>query len=131
MRKKERFLDDSLINLTPLIDVIFVVLIAFIIIAPLLESENIDLAQSGKKTIKKMSQSHIKIYVKKDNSIWIDNKRVNVKTLKRILSEKKRIFPKDKIQLYHDKKAFFGTYYDVKNIAEKSGFERLDVILKR
>lgn len=53
MRRKFRSLpdDDSveepLINLTPLIDVVFVVLITFMLIAPVLDIDSVDLATSG------------------------------------------------------------------------------------
>ena len=43
------------INLTPLIDVVFVLLIMFIVIAPLLELDRIQLASSAGKAIKEAS----------------------------------------------------------------------------
>jgi biopolymer transport protein ExbD len=39
--------DEPLINLTPLIDVVFVVLIIFILIAPMLEIDRVKLATSS------------------------------------------------------------------------------------
>ena len=45
--------EEPLINLTPLIDVVFVVLIAFMLIAPVLEIDKVDLAVSGTEKKKK------------------------------------------------------------------------------
>ena len=72
--KRKKTLDESLINLTPLIDVVFVVLIAFIIIAPLLEIDRVELVKVKKKSSFLSSEKDkISIYVRKDNSIWINN----------------------------------------------------------
>ena len=43
--------EEPLINLTPLIDVVFVVLIMFIVIAPMLEVERVELASAGESAL--------------------------------------------------------------------------------
>lgn len=121
--------DENLINLTPLIDVVFVVLISFIIIAPLLETDHIDLASSNHKSDKNVSKTHLILKVKEDNSILLNNRLVSALELSALLKEQKRIYPRDIPQLYHDKKAFFGTYQTIKNLAEDAGFEQMDVVL--
>ena len=39
-------------------------------------------------------------------------------------------FPEARPQVFHDKKAEFGTYQAVKNAAEEAGFSHIDIILK-
>ena len=46
-RKPVPDIEEPQINLTPLIDVVFVILIMFILIAPILELDRIDLADAG------------------------------------------------------------------------------------
>src|SRR3990167_5275947 len=122
--------DENLINLTPLIDVVFVVLISFIIIAPLLETDHIDLAASNVKSDINISKTHVLLKVNEDNSILINNRPVTALELGKLLKEQKQIHPQDIPQLFHDKKAFFGTYQTVKNLVEAAGFEQIDVILQ-
>jgi biopolymer transport protein ExbD len=126
--------EDTHINLTPLIDVVFVVLIMFIIIAPMLELDRVQLASAAQRDTKEMAvvqeNSPVAIHVHEDNSIWIDNRRVSEKELIQILKQAKRIYPQKIPQLFHDKKAQFGTYQTVKNAVEIAGFEQLDVILQ-
>jgi len=130
-RRHEQGLDETLINLTPLIDVVFVVLIAFILIAPLLDVDHVDLAGATESTEKDLSQKGaIKIYVREDDSIWINNRLVTDTELISVLKEAKEKFGREPPQVYHDKKACFGTYQKVKGAAEKAGFETIDIILK-
>jgi biopolymer transport protein ExbD len=137
MRKKNSYgtseWEEAPINLTPLIDVVFVVLIMFIIIAPMLEIDKVQLATGPYKDEKKahsvQESSQINIHVKSDNSVWYNSKKVSFEELKMLLSQAKRSHPQKTPQLFHDKKAEFGTYQNVKNIVEGAGFEQMDVIL--
>lgn len=119
--------EEIFINLTPLIDVIFVILISFILIAPFLSADKVNLSSfySNESFV-----SGIKVYVRKNNSIWIDKKEIDKKKFLEKLIYLKKKFPKKNIELYHDKEAFFGTYQFVKNCAKQAGFEQIDVLLK-
>ncbi|MES2198927.1 MAG: biopolymer transporter ExbD [Chlamydiota bacterium] len=123
--------DESLLNLTPLIDVVFVVLIIFILIAPMLEVDKIKLSSSSQesKHSAASASSPVAIHVHEDNSIWINQKKVSLEELPSLLKREKQKHLNQTPQLFHDKKAHFGTYQMIKNAAEGAGYEELDVIL--
>lgn len=126
--------DEGLINLTPLIDVVFVVLIMFIIVAPMLEIDRIELAKSVEKNTKEMAviqeSSPITLRVRADNTLWLNSKQITEEELLTLLKMARQQNPNRIPQLFHDKKAFFGTYQTVKNCLESAGFEQLDIILE-
>ncbi len=137
MRKRSRSLpesdslDEPLINLTPLIDVVFVVLIAFMLIAPVLDIDSVDLADSGPSSKKEtLQESLISIAVHADGSIWLRGKKIALSDLEKQLKQEKARHPKAIPQLAQDSKAQFGAYQSVKNALEAAGFEQMDVILK-
>jgi biopolymer transport protein ExbD len=136
MRKRFRFpLDDDaneepVINLTPLIDVVFVVLIAFMLIAPVLDIDSVDLALSGSGEKKELEQGPLSIIVHADNSIWYQGTKVSLSQLEGHLRQAKKRHPNAVPQLIHDRQAQFGTYQSVKNTLEAIGFAQMDVILK-
>ncbi len=121
------------INLTPLIDVVFVVLIAFMILAPLLDIDQVELAQAPDASKKKESlqeASTLAIAVRRDNTIWVDKRQIALSDLDAwLLAEKKR-HPGQIPKLFQDKRAEFGTYQAVKNRIEACGFEELDIVLQ-
>ena len=130
--KQEAF-EEPAINLTPLIDVVFVILIMFIVIAPLLELDRIDLAGASAKSedvISVSDSSEISIYVRKDNSIWLGEENLHVEQLLFRLQQAKLEHPDVRPQLFHDKSAYFGTYQAVKNAVQMAGYKELDVVLK-
>lgn len=126
--------EDGNINLTPLIDVVFVVLIMFILVAPLVEIDKIILASAGSEKKADMTSFHengeIKIHVYKDNTVWLNGVPVELSELTRELTQLFHVNPTVSPQIFHDREAYFGTYQSVKNSAEAAGFQSLDVILK-
>ncbi len=131
-RLEKRKFEEPIVNLTPLIDVVFVILIGFIIIAPLLELDRIELAEAPKTSghTGAVAESPIAVHVRGDNSIWYKNVRMTRGSLENQLKSDKIKHPKATPQLFHDKKGYFGTYQEVKNALEGAGFEQVDVILK-
>lgn len=135
MRRRNAFLDvpeEPTINLTPLIDVVFVVLIAFILIAPLLEVDRVELAPSSARESpigKGPEPSRIVVHVKEADAIFFNHRAVTLEQLVALLQEEAKRTPLSTPQLFVDKRSHFGTYQAVKNGIECAGFHTLDLIL--
>jgi len=121
--------DEPIINLTPLIDVVFVVLITFMLIAPVLDTDSVNLAQGGGAEKNEVKPSPISISVRADNSIWYQGKNRTLPELTALLKQEIKQKPHATPQLIHDKQAQFGVYQSLKNTLESIGFEQMDVIL--
>ncbi len=134
MRRKRRALsnEEPIVNLTPLIDVVFVILFTFIVVAPLLEVDKVELAGGGSTGKHSTPEKHspVAIHVFRDDSIAYNQQKVSLNELSKRLRVAKRQHKNVRPQLFHDKKASFGTYQSVKNAVEAAGFSELDVILK-
>lgn len=126
-------LEEPNINITPLIDVVFVVLIMFILIAPLLDKETIDLAASSGKTEKIATndiETPCKILIRKDNTLSMGNQVIDLKTLEKRIGDIKHKNPKVQLLILPDKGCSFGTFQQVKNAAERAGFDELQIVLE-
>lgn len=134
MRVRKHPLGEAEINLTPLIDVCFVVLIMFIVVAPILEMERVELAAGpplDQHTVLALSEkSPITIHVYEDDTLSFNQQRVPLKHLKEMLVYAKIKSPAARPQIFHDRNAKFGTYQSVKNAVEGAGFTEMDVVLK-
>jgi biopolymer transport protein ExbD len=133
-RRRSDSIDEPPINLTPLIDVVFVILIGFIIIAPMLDRDQVELATRPSE-LKSMSEcaavdQPIQLKVLEDDSIWLRGKKIELAQLHEALSLLKQSHPEAEPVVIHDRRATFGTYQEVKNACEKAGFKGLDIILK-
>src|SRR5690606_29332347 len=90
---EEESIEEPLINLTPLIDVVFVVLIAFVLIAPILQVDRINLATDGHLEKKQAQAGAILISVRADNTIWYEGSLVSLASLDPLLRQEKKKRP--------------------------------------
>jgi len=125
-------IEEPAINLTPLIDVVFVILIMFIVIAPLLEVDRIRLAEGNPEldthaSVQEASQVSIRVF--QDNTIRFNDQKTSLAHLPRLLKDARERQPGAKPQLFHDRRAAFGTYQTIKNAVEAAGYEELDIVL--
>lgn len=127
-------LEEPTVNLTPLIDVVFVLLIGFITIAPLLHLDKVELAPApthkGAHNIAVQEMSPIAVHVHADDSIWLHGNLVSIADLPTQLNHERSLYPQATPQLFHDKQGHFGTYQEVKNALEAAGFEKVEVVLQ-
>jgi biopolymer transport protein ExbD len=136
-RQNQNFEDDlpeePIVNLTPLIDVVFVVLISFMLIAPILDIDSIDLAPGGpssKKESPSVQNSPFSISIRADNSIWLQGRKMTLPDLEKALALHKRQWPRETPQVLPDAHSHFETYCQVKNVLEACGFEQMDIVLR-
>ena len=118
------------LNLTPLIDVVFVVLICFILIAPLLEIEQIELASgSSTRPLHSQDRSALRVHLRADNSIQINNINVEGRHVSRSLRQWCERTGNQPPQLFCDRRAHFGAYQSLKASMEECGFTGVDLIV--
>lgn len=132
IRRMEKWaIEEPSINLTPLIDVVFVILITFMIIAPLLETDTIELAEASSSHKNSSAKEHpISIHVFRNNQIRFNQELVTPEQLVPLLKQAKQQYPDAVPQVFHDQRAFFGTYQEIKNGAELAGFDQMEIVLK-
>ncbi len=122
--------DAELINLTPLIDVLFTVLVLFIVISPFLDIESVQLPPKGLEATGQRNKRKIRIFVNKNEQIKINDTSVSLKQLGVVLQELKKTFQNEIPELYQDKNSPFGTYLNIKHALEQAGFEEMDLVVQ-
>lgn len=122
--------EEPILNLMPLLDVVFVLLITLLLISPFLNVDHVELAPAGILSQSDVAKSPLTITLKANDTLLWQGNLIALGDLKRYLSEAKRTNPQWIPQLVADKNCHFGKYQEVKNLLEESGFERMDVILQ-
>lgn len=125
--------EEALINLTPLIDVVFVVLISFMLIAPILSTDSVQLTKgsSTSAATNPVSQDQkILISIRSNNEIRFKEKQVSLPELKTLLLIEKKNKSQMIPQVIPDAHSHFETYQQVKIILEECGFEQMEILLK-
>jgi biopolymer transport protein ExbD len=82
MRKRGgREAEESEINLTPMLDVVFIMLIFFIVTASFVKEAGIDVNRPDAATAEKKERGNILIAITDNGQIWIDKRQVDPRAL--------------------------------------------------
>ncbi len=119
----------STINVTPLVDVMLVLLIIFMITAPMMKSGmKVNLPQAEAKEIKKIDD--VVVSITKDKYIYVNKTNVNINLLKDTLlsifsNRKKKV-----VFLEADSSVPYGYVVYVLDVIKKAGIEKVGIVVK-
>lgn len=75
--------DDMSIDLTPMLDVVFIMLIFFIVTASFVKEVGLEIAQQEPSVNEEQTESkNIVLKVTSDNQIWLDGRRIDVRSVR-------------------------------------------------
>jgi biopolymer transport protein ExbD len=81
-RKRNRNKPESEVNLTPMLDVVFIMLIFFIVTASFVKEAGIDVNRPNAATSERKEKGNILVAISADNQIWIDRRQVDPRALR-------------------------------------------------
>ena len=126
MARKKGFVSE--INVTPFVDVMMVLLIIFMVTAPMMDSGlDVDLPQAKQVDNLPTDADHLVLTVREDGALFLDTYEVKLEELESRLS----MLVKDKgrsLFLQADKSVPYGIVVDVMGRIKAAGIERLGVI---
>ena len=125
MARKKGFVSE--INVTPFVDVMMVLLIIFMVTAPMMDSGlDVDLPQAKQVDTLPSDSEHLVLTVREDGTLFLDTYQVQLEELERlaaIVKEKDRA-----LFLQADKGVPYGIVVDVMGRIKAAGIEKLGVV---
>lgn len=116
------------INMTPLIDVMLVLLVIFIITAPLWASSiKLDLPQTGTAQTSHVARS-VTVVVDATGQTFVNDSPVTLDELRRQLIQSREGNADTEVQLRADKAVPYGRIVDVMGVAQKAGLSRIGFV---
>lgn len=120
----------SEINVTPFVDVMLVLLIIFMVTAPLLTAGiKINLPESS-SVLKNEKKDPVTVSINSKGEIFIQKKKFSRQQLIQKLSLFKKNNKNLKIYIKGDKKLNYGEVMELMNLINKSGFKKVALVTK-
>lgn len=115
------------INITPFVDVMLVLLVIFMVTTPLMQSGvAIDLPKESVGSLEIQEENIVSL--RKDGSIFFNDKRITHKDLDDKLRKIVAVSPKAQVYLRADKGLAYGSVMKAMGTIKKAGVERLGMV---
>ena len=118
----------SEINVTPMVDVMLVLLVIFILTAPLMASSiKLDLPKTDAATASE-APKFVALVIDKAGQIFLNDKTIAIDALKASLTRTAVQNPETEVQLRADESVPYGKVVEVMGAAQKAGLNRIGFV---
>ena len=113
--------EESAIDITPMLDVVFIMLIFFIVTATFVKESGIDVNRPDAATAIKQEKANILIAISAKNEIWIDHRRVDIRSVRPNIERLHAENPQGSVVIQADKESKTDTLIKVMDAARSAG----------
>ena len=115
------------INVTPLVDVVLVLLIIFMVTAPVLQS-GIEVNVPHTKTVKEITEERLVITIDRDQNVFLNSQPININQIGQRIREKVRDPEGQAVYLRADENVPFGAFATVMDAVKQSGITNVSIV---
>lgn len=109
------------IDLTPMLDVVFIMLIFFIVTASFVKEAGIDVNRPEAATAVKKERANILVAISDKGEVWINKRRVDIRAVQANIERLKAENPQGSVVIQADKKATTDTLIKVMDASRAAG----------
>ncbi len=113
--------EEGAIDLTPMLDVVFIMLIFFIVTASFIKEAGIDVNRPDAVTSQKKPKAAILIAVDPSSAVWIEGNKIDIRQLKNKITTMRADNPEGSVVIQADEEATADVIIDVMDAARAAG----------
>jgi biopolymer transport protein TolR len=117
----------SEINMVPFIDVVLVLLIIFMITAPILQS-GIEVDVPKTKTVKELTEVRMVVTIDRSQRVYLNDKAVNIHELGKQVLAQSRNLKRQAVYVRADETVPFGSWATVVDALRQAGVQNISVV---
>ena len=113
--------EEQEINVTPMLDVVFIMLIFFIVTASFVKESGLDVNKPEAQTATKKEKANILIAISPNNEIWINRRRVDPRQVRANIQRLHAENPQGSVIIQADKESNVNTLVQVMDASRDAG----------
>ena len=129
-RKNRRQQDESGLDLTPMMDIVFIMLIFFIVTTSFVKETGIEVNRPNADTAERDEKGNILVAISQNNEIWIDKRRVDLKAVRANIERLKIEYPEGSVIIQADKEARSGLLVETMDQIRLAGVQNISIAAK-
>jgi biopolymer transport protein ExbD len=117
----------QIIDITPMLDVVFIMLIFFIVTATFIKEAGIEVNRPDAATAVKQEKANILVAIGPNNDIWIDRRQVDVRSVRPNIERLHAENPQGSVVIQADKESKTDTLIQVMDAARSAGVYNVSI----
>ncbi len=126
-RRRIQEQDDTEVNLTPMLDVVFIMLIFFIVTASFVKESGIDVTRPDAATAERKERGNILVAISESGQIWIDKRHVDIRAVRANIERLAAENPQGSVVIQADTNSKNGILVQVMDAARLAGVEQVSI----
>ena len=128
MKRWQSFKEPAVgLNMTPLIDMVFILLVFFVVNTSFVKETGVEIQRPSAKSAVKQEQATILIAVNREGEIWIDKQRVDLRALRGQIERLHTESPEGSVVVLADSESETGVVMQVVDQARLAGVAKVAV----
>jgi biopolymer transport protein ExbD len=127
MPRKHAAREEPEINITPMLDIVFIMLIFFIVTTTFVRETGVTVDKPEALTAEPRPQGNVLIGVDSDNGIWMNGSEIELSDVRTLVQRARAENPEGSVILISDKGARTGTLVDVMDQVQAAGVSRMSI----
>ena len=126
-RHRRSSVEEAEVDLTPMLDVVFIMLIFFIVTASFIKESGIDINRPNAATAVKKERGNILVAITPTGQIWIDRRQVDVRSVRANIERLHAENPQGAVVIQADRDSKNGLLVAVMDAAKLAGVESISI----
>ncbi|NVK37169.1 MAG: biopolymer transporter ExbD [Gammaproteobacteria bacterium] len=129
MRKQHASLEseDSTIDMTPMLDIVFIMLIFFIVTTSFVKESGVTVSRPSAETAAEDKKGNIMVAIKPNGEIWIDKRAVDVRSVRANVEKLRAESPESGVVIQADTDARTGILVQVMDQIRLAGVTNISI----
>jgi biopolymer transport protein ExbD len=131
LRRKNRVKsEENSLDLTPMMDIVFIMLIFFIVTTSFVKETGVDINRPNAETAERDERGNILVAITATNEIWIDKRRVDLKAVRANIERLKIEYPEGSVIIQSDKESRSGLLVEAMDQIRLAGVQNISIAAK-
>ena len=122
--------EEAEINMTPMLDVVFIMLIFFIVTTSFVKETGVDINRPNAETAERDEKGNILVAITAKNEIWIDKRRVDLKAVRANIERLKIEYHEGSVIIQADKESRSGLLVEAMDQIRLAGVQNISIAAK-
>jgi biopolymer transport protein ExbD len=126
-RRLQEVEDEIDLNITPMLDIVFIILIFFVVSTSFVKESGVDVSRPSASTTERKERGNIMIGITADNAVWIDKRQVDIRAVRANIERLHAENPEGAVVIQADRDARTGMLVQVIDQSRLAGVSDVSI----